>query len=276
MSESTRDLNQQVFGTETPVALVTGSLSKRVGRCIAEQFRKAGFQIVLHGRQTQSAEDLPEGLADLLLYGQVEEESTVMRWVEEVKDRCGRFDLMVNSAAVWDPLPLEKNTAKDFVHQFEVNALGTALSCRHFGLMMSQQPRGGCILNIGDWATVRPYRDFAAYFTSKGAIQTITQTMAVELALRNPNVRVNAVLPGPVLLTQEADDELRERIRLQSLLQREGRAEDVAQAAVFLAQAQFITGVCLPVDGGRSIYSGPATDALAHPSLPPSQSETID
>jgi pteridine reductase len=65
---------------------------------------------------------------------------------------------------------------------------------------MVAQPEGGSIVNIGDWAIARPYLNYAAYFPSKGAIPTLTRTFAVELGTRNPRVRVNAILPGPVLL----------------------------------------------------------------------------
>ncbi|MFP6667044.1 MAG: SDR family oxidoreductase, partial [Pirellulales bacterium] len=86
---------------------------------------------------------------------------------------------------------------------FDVNTLGTFLCCQHVGLQMVSQDHGGAIVNIGDWAVTRPYGDYAAYFPSKGAIPALTRTFAVELARRNPHVRVNAVLPGPVALPAE-------------------------------------------------------------------------
>ena len=101
-----------------------------------------------------------------------------------------------------------------------------------------------------DWAIERPYRDYSAYFASKGAIPTLTRVFAVELA---PRVRVNAVLPGPVLLPEELPAATRERAVAGTLLQRAGKPENVAQAVLFLAQNDFVTGVCLPIDGGRTI-----------------------
>ncbi len=120
-------------------------------------------------------------------------------------------------------------------------------------------------MNIGDWALARPYCDFAAYLLSKGSISTLTQTMAVELAQRNPSIRVNAVLPGPVLLDERVGPEAQQRIVEQSLLKRAGTPHDVARAVRFLVESPFITGVCLPVDGGRTIYAGSSPDVLAHP-----------
>jgi pteridine reductase len=117
-------------------------------------------------------------------------------------------------------------------------------------LIMVEQPGGGAIVNVGDWATARPYPGYAAYFASKGAIPTLTRAFAVEFA---PHVRVNAVLPGPVLLPDDLSADARERAIAGTLLAREGRPEHIAQAVRFLADNDFITGVCLPVDGGRTI-----------------------
>ncbi len=265
--------NQSLFGTETPVALITGSGVARVGRCIAEHFRDCGFQIILHAnRSVNAAEELiaawsKQGTAASLVIGDVSNEAQVKRWRSEIESRFGRIDVVVNSAAIWEPIPLEQAVAEDFEHFFRVNALGTALTNQQFGLMMTHQEFGGAIINIGDTATIRPYRDFAAYFPSKSSVISITQSMAVELATRNPRVRVNAILPGPVMLAEEVSPQRRERIINECLLKREGKPEDVAQAAVFLATSPFITGVCLPVDGGRSIYAGPSADPIAHPKV---------
>jgi len=131
-----------------------------------------------------------------------------------------------------------------------VNTVSTFICCQHAGLRMAEQPTGGAIVNIGDWAVARPYLDYSAYFVSKGAIPTMTRMFAVELA---PHVRVNAVLPGPVLMPEELPAAVRERAIKGTLLQRAGRPENVAQAVLFLAENDFVTGVCLPVDGGRTI-----------------------
>ncbi len=268
---SNSSTNQRLFATESPVALVTGSGVARVGRCIAERFRDAGFRIVLHANKSvETAEQLVsqwqrEGQSASLVVGDVSDEVQVRKWREEIASRYGRLDVLVNSAAIWEPIALEETTAADFQHFFNINALGTALTNQHFGLMMTQQTHGGAIVNIGDWSTIRPYRDFAPYFPSKASVVSITQSMAVELATRNPNVRVSAVLPGPVLLAEEVSEQRRVRIIQECLLQREGTPGDVADAVFFLATSPFITGVCLPVDGGRTIYAGPSADPIAHP-----------
>ena len=126
---------------------------------------------------------------------------------------------------------------------------------------------GKRLVLVGDWAVLRPYRDFSAYFVSKGAIETLVRSMAVELASRNPNIHVNGILPGPVMLDPSISAARAEHILQTSLVKRHGRPEDVAQAAFFLSTQSFITGTCLSVDGGRTIYSPHDTDSVAHPTF---------
>ena len=119
---------------------------------------------------------------------------------------------------------------------------------------MVQQPDGGAIVNIGDWAIARPYVNYAAYFPSKGAIPTLTRMFAVELASRNPRVRVNAILPGPVLIPDDLPAPEQAAAIAATLVKRKGTPQHVADAVLFLLANDFITGVCLPVDGGRSVH----------------------
>ena len=120
---------------------------------------------------------------------------------------------------------------------------------------MVAQASGGVIVNIGDWAEVRPYLGYAAYFPSKGAVTAMTRNFAVELGTRNPNVRVNAILPGPVMLPPDLPADERKQAIDATLVKREGSPKNVAQAVLALVENDFITGVCLPVDGGRTVYA---------------------
>jgi len=171
----------------------------------------------------------------------------------QVRQAFGRLDVLVNSAAIWQAKRLEDVTADDVRRYFEINTLATFLCAQAAGGMMVGQERGGAIINLGDWAVARPYLDYAAYFPSKGAIPTLTRDFAVELAARNPRIRVNAVLPGPVMLPLDLPAAEREEAIRGTLVRREGRPEHVAAAVLFLAEHDYITGVCLPVDGGRTI-----------------------
>lgn len=263
--------NSRTFGCEQPVAFVTGSSSNRVGRRIAELLLECRFRVAFHGHR-ESSEQIAYvdslrtmGLDTLLLTGDLCDEANASNWLEQILQQWGRVDLLVNSAAIWEPASLSETPRELLKHHWEVNLLGSFLLAQSFGLQMVKQVAGGAIVNIGDWATKRPYSGFSAYFLSKGSIGTMTRMLAVELAEQNPRVRVNAILPGPVLMAAEIDDEQKYRIAEDCLLKRSGSTDDVAEAAYFLATSPFITGVCLPVDGGRSIYSGRSLDSVAHP-----------
>ena len=256
-----------------PVAWITGSGAPRVGRFIAEEFANAGYRIVLHAnRSIEQAQSFQRELASkgteaMIVYGEVQDETFASRSVDLILSQFGQIDVCVNAAAVWDWKPLDEITVKDLQHQFEINTLGSFLCSQAAGLAMVSNPRGGSIVLIGDWAVARPYPSFSSYFVGKGAIESMTRSLAVEFALRNPSIRVNAILPGPVMLDPSVSEEAAERIRDQSLLKRHGTPQDVARAARFLAEQPFITGVCLPVDGGRTIFSGEGLDAVAHPTF---------
>src|SRR4029079_16301412 len=111
------------------------------------------------------------------------------------------------------------------------NLLGTFLMCQHVGLAMVKQPAGGSIINLGDWADGRPYTDYAAYFPSKAAIPGLTRVFAVALGTRNPNVRVNAILPGPVLFPPDMPEAEKAAAIAATLVKREGSPEHTAKAA---------------------------------------------
>jgi pteridine reductase len=244
------------------VALVTGSGKRRVGNAIVEALAARGYQVAVHYHRSaaearQTVLRLKEqGLRAQAFQAEVTDEAAVERLFEQIISRFGRLDVLVTAAAIWEPKRLEDVTAADLRRYFDVNALGTFLCCRRAGLIMAGQPEGGAIVTLGDWATERPYANYAAYFPSKGAVPAMTRSLAVELALRNPAVRVNCILPGPVLLPPGlSEDERREAIA-GTLVRREGRPENVAHAVLFLVENEFVTGVCLPVDGGRTIAGG--------------------
>lgn len=243
----------------TKVAFITGSGAKRVGNSIARVLAARGFAVVVHANRSvaeaheTAREVAAQGTATLVVIGDLSDEPTVERIIGEIMARFGRIDVLVNSAAIWKPKPLEDVRAADVREHFEVNALSTFLCCQRVGLIMVGQPEGGVIINVGDWATERPYLNYSAYFPSKGAIPTMTRMFAVELADRNPKVRVNAVLPGPVMLPPELTEDERRQAVAGTLVKREGSPTNVAQAVAALVENEFITGVCLPVDGGRTI-----------------------
>ena len=249
--------------SQAKVALITGSGKRRIGNVVARALAERGYDIALHYRT--SAEDAQATVKELTalgihaaaFQGDVSESRDVDRVFKETLNTFGRLDVLVTAAAVWEKKSLEDVTADDVRRQFDINTLGTFLCCQRAGLTMVAQPEGGAIVTIGDWAAARPYPNYAAYFASKGAIPAITRAMAVELAQRNPSVRVNCILPGPVMLPENLSEHEVKGSVAGTLLKRPGRPENIAQAVVFLVENDYVTGICLPVDGGRTIAGGP-------------------
>ena len=253
---------QDIFQTSTPAALVTGSGSARIGRVVARHLASLGCNVALHANQhVEAAETVASELRAefnrqvIVTSGSLVDDDTPAKITRQTIEAFGQVDILVNCAAIWSPKPLESLSADDLREYFQINSVGSFRCAQLAGLQMVSQASGGSIINIGDWATTRPYLDHAAYFPSKGAIEVMTRSLAVELAHRNPRIRVNCIQPGPVLLANDVTDADSERIANSTLLRRVGTPENVAHAVQFLCENDFITGVCLPVDGGRSIYA---------------------
>jgi len=245
--------------SDPKIALITGGGRRRVGNVVARALAQHGYYIALHYRS--SAREAQETVEELKRLGvraaafasDVADESQVDRMFDDVEKMFGRLDVLVTAAAVWEQKSLEDVTADDVRRHFDVNTLGTFLCCRRAGLLMAGQPEGGSIVTIGDWAVARPYANYAAYWAGKGAIPALTRAMAGELARRNPAVRVNCIEPGPVMRPDNLSDHEVKGIVAGTLLKRLGRPENVAQAVLFFVENDYVTGVCLPVDGGRTL-----------------------
>lgn len=242
-------------------ALVTGSGKRRVGSHVADALAERGYALAIHYRNSATEANAAvavyrsRGVEAVAVQADLTDERAVQALIGQTLAQFGRLDVLVNCAADWKSKRLEDVTAADVRHYFEINTLGTFLCTQQAGLAMTKQKEGGAIITIGDWATERPYLNYAAYFPSKGAIPTLTRVLAVELGTRNPAVRVNCILPGPVMLPEDLGEAERKQAIAATLVQREGRPENIAKAVLFLVDNDFVTGVCLPVDGGRSIFA---------------------
>src|SRR5260370_30371381 len=167
------------------VALVTGSGKRRVGWHVAEALAARDYALVIHYRSsaTEAAESVAafraRGIEAVALQADLTEERSVRGLIEQTLSHFGRLDVLVNCAAAWRSKKLEDVTAADVRYYFETNTLGTFLCSQQAGLAIVRQAEGGCIVTVGDWAIARPYVNYAAYFPSKGAIPTLTRTLAV-------------------------------------------------------------------------------------------------
>ncbi|MEW4456095.1 SDR family oxidoreductase [Bremerella sp. JC817] len=265
MSEARR----RTFGEIAPVALVTGS-AKRVGRVIAEHLAASGYRIAVHANHSMDeansfVEKLRgEGTEAQAFQADLTEESAIREMMEKVHWYFGRIDVLVNSASIFHPTPLESLKVEDVEAMFRMNTFSVLHCSKWAGLRMANQTTGGAIVNIIDWSVERPATDFNAYIASKGALVSLTRSLAIDLAKRNPWIRVNAVLPGQVLLPEGSSEAKRQAAIDATLVKRQGEPDDVAQAVRFLIESPFITGVSLPVDGGRTIFSGNFDDPSVH------------
>jgi pteridine reductase len=243
------------------VALVTGSGKRRVGFHVADALAGRGYQLAIHYRNSASeaAETVAyfesRGVKAVALRADLTDERDVRSLIGQTVEHFGRLDVLVNCAAIWKSKRLEDVSAADVRMHFETNTLGTFLCAQHAGLAMVAQSEGGSIVNLGDWAEARPYLNYAAYFPSKGGVTALTRALAVELGTRNPRVRVNCIMPGPVMLPVDLPEHERRQAIDATLVKREGRPENIAQTVLFFIDNDFVTGVCLPVDGGRTIYA---------------------
>jgi pteridine reductase len=190
------------------------------------------------------------GVGALAVQGDVSHSEDVARINREARTAFGPVQVLVNNASIFPKTPLAELTERDWDESIAVNLKAPFLCSLEFGRQMAQED-GGVIINLADWAAMRPYPDYLPYLTAKGGIITMTKAFARELA---PKVRVNAVAPGPIFPPLDLTDEEVEEARVGTLLQRWGSATDIASAIAFLIEgSDFITGAILPVDGGRLI-----------------------
>lgn len=244
------------------VAVVTGGGSG-FGAGIAELFAQEGAKVVVADIDAPAASavagriEAAGGEAGVAVVD-VTGDADTSRMVAAATDRFGGLDILVNNAGVthWNKSLTEVDEA-EFDRVFAVNVKAIYWAARRAVPVMAAQGRGGVIINTASTAGLRPRPGLCWYNGSKGACITITKSMAVELAPLG--IRVNALCPvageTPLLASFMGGDTPENRARFIGTvpLGRLSRPEDVAQAALYLAEADFITGVALEVDGGRCI-----------------------
>jgi pteridine reductase len=234
-------------------ALVTGG-ARRLGRAIALALAQAGADVVIHYHQSgeQAEHTLAElralGVRAAAVGGDLAQTQQAERVVDEAIMYLGGLSLLVNNSGIWGPTPIGSVTAERWDELLNTN-LRSAFFASQRAAPALRAARGS-IVNIADVGVWRPWGNHVPYLVSKGGVVTLTHALARDLA---PEVRVNAIAPGPVLMP-DAWNEVRSRqAAAGTLLKRVGSPEDIGQAAVFLAAAGYVTGVVLPVDGGQML-----------------------
>lgn len=236
------------------VALVTGA-AKRVGAAIARTLHAAGYDVVVHhltshdeaealvtelnATRNGSARHVSADLKDLAACRMV---------VEYAAGEFGGLDLLVNNASVYAATPLAELDEWDFAEIIEINLRAPLFLAKHAAPLIAR--RRGAIINVTDVYAERPTEHHPIYLASKAGLAALTGSLALDLA---PDVRVNAVAPGAILWPEGGDVERRERILARIPAGRPGGPGDIAEAVAYLADAEYVTGHTLRVDGGRSL-----------------------
>ncbi len=238
------------------VALVTGS-AKRIGRAVANALADRGVHQAVHYRTSKTeAEDAVElfrvlGVEAESFQADLSQVKEVEALASEVLKRFGRLDILVNNASVFFPSPLGEVTDLQWDTLINTNLKGPFFLAQKVGLAMKAAV-GGTIINIGDWAAERPYTGYLPYCISKAGVVAMTKGLAKALA---PEVRVNCINPGPVMLPEDLSEAEKEEVMRKTPLQRTGSPADIANAVVFLCEGtDFMTGAVITVDGGRAVW----------------------
>jgi pteridine reductase len=237
--------------------LITGG-AKRVGAAICRRLHAAGANLMLHYRasagearllQAELNHTRPKSVA--LIQADLLDLPKLPSVVEQTLQSFGRLDALVNNASSFFPTPVGEITEANWT-----DLIGTNLQVPLF-LAQAAAPAlrksQGAIVNLSDIHAERPLKNYVIYSIAKAGLAGLTRSLARELA---PDVRVNAVAPGPILWPDdESFDELsRQRIISHTPLKREGTPDDIARAVHFLlAEADYITGETINVDGGRNM-----------------------
>jgi pteridine reductase len=235
------------------VALVTGA-GRRVGRAIALALGRRGMRVVVdYNASRAGADETARAIAadggdaavesaDLVRPGAPE------ALVDRVIARQGALDVLVNSAAVMLRTPVGEVRLEEWDAMFALNVRAPFFLTQHAAPALRRAR--GTVVNIADLAAFESWPAYVPHGMTKAAVVQMTRALAKALS---PEVRVNAVAPGVVLLPEGWTEADAERLRSTTPLARLGSPEDVAQAVVFLLEADYVTGEVIRVDGGRHV-----------------------
>lgn len=242
------------------VALVTGA-ARRIGRCIAETLHSQGYNVVAHYHHSAAeADSLLQKLnaarpnSACSIHANLCDKVSVEQLAQQSIQHWGRLDLLVNNASSYYPTPLE-----DFhSDQFEQHWQDLLASNLQAPLLLSKAcaasliSGNGNIINIIDSNVLaKPIAEHPIYNAAKSGLHGLTLSLAKDLA---PRVRVNGVAPGAIMWApNERDPAEQQAIVEATALGRLGSADDIAQAVLYLAEASYVTGFVMKVDGGKNI-----------------------
>ena len=262
-------------GLEGKNVLVTGG-SSGIGQAIAVRFAEYGANVAINylstldeaeGTEEQVhacvAKVQREGVQDVLVGGDVSEEEDVVRMVNQAADRLGGLDVLVNNAGIQISRPSHELSGSDFDKVIAVNLRGSFMCARETIRRFLEDKKAGSIVNISSVHQLIPKPNYLGYSASKGGMQNLTRTLALEYADRG--IRVNGVGPGatvtPINRAWIDDPVKRAQVEEHIPMRRAGDADEMAGVTCFLASddAAYITGQTIFVDGGLTLFPSFAT-----------------
>lgn len=235
------------------VALVTGA-GHRVGRALALALAGRGASVAIHYNSSSTeAEETQrlarqQGVRAELFPADLGDATAAQGLAGRVVESFGRLDVVVNCAAIMVRATVEETTVAQWDTIFDLNLRSYFFVAQ--GALPHLRKAKGKIINLADVGGMEPWPKYAAHSVSKAGVVMLTKVMALGFA---PDVTVNAISPGAVLPPDSWDDASRQHLVQSTPLKRLGSAEDVAQAMLYLLDADYVTGETLVVDGGRLI-----------------------
>ncbi len=250
---------------EGKVALVTGG-ARGIGRAICEACAREGAKVAVADLLEKDAAETTAALGDsgMAVTMDVTDLDSIAAGVTAVEDAYGGIDILVNNAGIFNMASIEEITVEDYRRQYDVNVGGTIFTTQAVVPGMKKRGKGGVIINFASQAGRRGEPNVTIYCSTKAAVISITQSMALELA--KDNIRVNAIAPGVIdtpmwdhvdsLFAKYEDRPIGEKKRLVGEavpLGHMGRPDEIADPCVFLGsdEARYITAQTLNVDGGN-------------------------
>jgi len=254
-------------GLAGKIALITGA-SSGIGRAIAVRFAEEGVHVAINYRSAREREDAETTLREvanagsaraILVEGDISDEQQIIRMVAETIAEFGRLDILINNAGIQKHARSHEVTLEDFNIVLNVNLQGTFLCSREALRHFLSRPGGGVIVNNTSVHEFIPKPEYLAYSVSKGAIENLTRTLALEYAASG--IRVNSVGPGAVVtpINKAWTDNPVARAAVESHIPmgRPAEASEMASVFAFLAsdEASYITGQSLFACGGLSLFA---------------------
>lgn len=235
------------------VALVTGA-GRRVGRAIALALAAKGMRLAIHyNSSTKQADETARLARDAgaldawTIAADLRRAAACRTLIDDVAQRRGSLDVLVNSAAEMHRTPFDSVTPEEWDDIMALNMKSPFFCSQAAARHMSG---GGAIVNIADLAALETWPDYIPHGVSKAGVLQMTRALARKLA---PAIRVNAVVPGAVLLPEHWTKEDADKLIRTTPLARLGAPEDVARAVVYLLESDYVTGDAVVVDGGRHL-----------------------